>query len=135
MPHVVEALEAADVTVASFSGATPRNAREKAVADLQNGDAAVLVSTISAAGVGLTLTAASRIIFFEPILDVAAFRQAIGRAHRIGQKRSVAVAVLAAAGTHEHIALDLLTKRLTAEDECDQRVLKQRRLAKTFKLL
>ena len=62
-------------------------------------------------------------------MDVASFRQAIGRCHRIGQKWSVAVCVLACEGTHEHVALELLTKRLAADDEMDQRVLKQRRLA------
>ena len=96
----------------------------------------MLVTTVAAGGVGLNLTQASRAVFFEPLLDLAAFRQAIGRVHRIGQKRSVAVHVLAVAGTHEHIALDLVTKRMNAtDDESDQRALKQQRLCKTFKLL
>ena len=44
--------------------------------------------------------------------------------------------MLAVAGTHEHIALDLVTKRMNAtDDESDQRALKQARLCKTFKLL
>ena len=95
----------------------------------------MLVTTVAAGGVGLNLTQASRAVFFEPLLDLAAFRQAIGRVHRIGQKRSVAVHVLAVAGTHEHIALDLVTKRMNAtDDEADQRALKQQRLCTTLSL-
>ena len=132
VPLVVAALEAADVATASFTGAASRAKRDKAIA----GDWTVLVTTVAAGGVGLNLTQASRAVFFEPLLDLAAFRQAIGRVHRIGQKRSVAVHVLAVAGTHEHIALDLVTKRMNAtDDESDQRALKQQRLCKTFKLL
>jgi hypothetical protein len=132
VPLVVAALEASDVATASFTGAASRAKRDKAIA----GDWTVLVTTVAAGGVGLNLTQASRAVFFEPLLDLAAFRQAIGRVHRIGQKRSVAVHVLAVAGTHEHIALDLVTKRMNAtDDESDQRALKQQRLCKTFKLL
>ena len=132
VPLVVAALEAADVATASFTGAASRAKRDKAIA----ADWTVLVTTVAAGGVGLNLTQASRAVFFEPLLDLAAFRQAIGRVHRIGQKRSVAVHVLAVAGTHEHIALDLVTKRMNAtDDEADQRALKQQRLCKTFKLL
>jgi len=132
VPLVVAALEASEIATASFTGAASRAKRDKAIAS----DWTVLVTTVAAGGVGLNLTQASRAVFFEPLLDLAAFRQAIGRVHRIGQKRSVAVHVLAVAGTHEHIALDLVTKRMNAaDDESDQRTLKQQRLCKTFKLL
>ena len=132
VPIVVAALEATGVAAASFTGAASRVKRDQAIA----GEWDALVTTVAAGGVGLNLTQASRAVFFEPLLDIAAFRQAIGRVHRIGQKRPVAVHVLAVAGTHEHIALDLVTKRMNVtDDEADQRVLKQLKLCKTFKLL
>ena len=83
VPLVVAALEASDVATASFTGAASRAKRDKAIA----ADWTVLVTTVAAGGVGLNLTQASRAVFFEPLLDIAAFRQAIGRVHRIGQKR------------------------------------------------
>ena len=97
VPLVVAALEASDVATASFTGAASRAKRDKAIA----ADWTVLVTTVAAGGVGLNLTQASRAVFFEPLLDIAAFRQAIGRVHRIGRSGRGG-AVLAVAGTYAH---------------------------------
>jgi hypothetical protein len=132
--RVARGLEAAGVAVASFTGATPRSKRERAVAALQAGRVAALVATLGAGGVGLNLTAAALVVFFEPCLDASAYRQAVGRAHRLGQTREVRVAVLAVEGTHEETALALLDARLPPRDlgnglEQDQAKLKLHALA------
>ena len=74
------------------------------------------------------------LVFFEPRLDASAYRQAVGRAHRLGQTREVRVAVLAVEGTHEETALALLDARLPPRDlgnglEQDQAKLKLHALA------
>ncbi|KAH8065115.1 helicase [Aureococcus anophagefferens] len=132
--RVARGLEAAGVAVASFTGATPRPKRERAVAALQAGRVAALVATLGAGGVGLNLTAAALVVFFEPCLDASAYKQAVGRAHRLGQTREVRVAVLAVEGTHEETALALLDARLPPRDlgnglEQDQAKLKLHALA------
>ncbi|WP_354253520.1 SNF2-related protein [Arthrobacter sp. UYEF21] len=67
--------------------------------------AAVLVSQIQAGGVGLNIQAASVVILCEPQVKPSMESQAIARAHRMGQVRSVQV------------------HRLLIEDSVDQRML------------
>jgi len=54
----------------------------------------VFISTIKAGGVGITLTAADLVIFFDIAWTPAANAQAADRVHRIGQKNSVLVLTL-----------------------------------------
>jgi hypothetical protein len=60
-----------------------------------------LLMTIGVGGVGLNLTAADRVILFEPSWNPAVEAQAVDRAHRIGQKRPVFVYRLVTASTIE----------------------------------
>ena len=63
-----------------------------------------------AGSVGLNLTAANHVLFLSPCLDAGRRRQAIGRAHRIGQTRSVFVKTFVHAGTVEEKAAALLAQ-------------------------
>ncbi|KAL1956904.1 hypothetical protein VTO42DRAFT_6651 [Malbranchea cinnamomea] len=64
--------------------------RNEALAKFNDdGDTTILLATIGAGGVGLNLTAASRVYIMEPQYNPAAVTQAIDRVHRIGQKREV----------------------------------------------
>ena len=66
--------------------------------------------SITAAGVGLTMTAASLVVFAECSWDIGKLRQAEDRAHRIGQQGSVLVQYCLADGTLDgfHRRLELV---------------------------
>jgi SNF2 family DNA or RNA helicase len=64
--------------------------------------------SLKAGGVGLNLTAASRIFHFDSWWTAAARQQANARAHRIGQKRTVFATSLVAAGTLEEAMLRIM---------------------------
>lgn len=108
--------------------------REACIANFQN-DPAVKIFLISlkAGGLGLNLTAADYVILYDPWWNPAAERQAIDRAHRIGQEKNVFVYKMIAHETVEEKILELqkrkdtlvsqiittdtgLFKHLTAED-------------------
>jgi SNF2 family DNA or RNA helicase len=75
--------------------------RDAAVAAFQEGDAPLFLISLKAGGVGLTLTAADTVILYDPWWNPAVERQAMDRAHRIGQRRAVFVHRLVAEGTVE----------------------------------
>lgn len=96
-----------------IDGGTPSTSRQTLVNDFQEKDdikAAVL--SIKAAGVGLTLTAASTVIFTELTWTPGDIIQAEDRAHRIGQVASVNVYYLLAYDTADDIMWDVLQNKL-----------------------
>lgn len=91
--------------VVSITGDTPNEQRQSIVERFQTDpDIRVFVGNIKAAGVGLTLTASSHVIFAELDWTPSSVSQAEDRAHRIGQRESVLV---------QHLVLnDLLDARM-----------------------
>ncbi|XP_050219877.1 uncharacterized protein LOC126670238 isoform X2 [Mercurialis annua] len=96
-----------------IDGSTPSASRESLVSDFQAKDtikAAVL--SIRAGGVGLTLTAASTVIFAELSWTPGDLIQAEDRAHRIGQVSSVNIYYLLANETVDDIIWDVVQGKL-----------------------
>lgn len=84
---VLKKLYPKSVTV---TGLDSKDARQAAVDSFQrNPDTKLIICSIKAAGVGLTLTASSRVAFVEFPWTYADCCQCEDRAHRIGQKDSV----------------------------------------------
>ncbi|XP_070808224.1 DNA excision repair protein ERCC-6-like [Pituophis catenifer annectens] len=76
--------------------------REKRIGMFQkDGDYSVFLLTTQVGGVGLTLTAASRVVIFDPSWNPATDAQAVDRAYRIGQKENVIIYRLITCGTVE----------------------------------
>ncbi len=71
----------------------------------------VLVVSLKAGGVGLTLTAATRVVLFDRWWNPAVEDQAVARAHRIGQQEVVTVDKLVTPGTIESKITELLSAK------------------------
>ncbi|XP_058083597.1 uncharacterized protein LOC131231432 isoform X5 [Magnolia sinica] len=96
-----------------IDGTTPSSSRQALVSDFQEREnirAAVL--SIKAGGVGLTLTAASTVIFAELSWTPGDIIQAEDRAHRIGQVSSVNIYYLLANDTVDDIIWDVVQSKL-----------------------
>src|SRR5699024_3319191 len=69
-----------------ISGDVPNSRRQEIIDDFSNGeDGAVLISQITAGGVGLNIQAANIVILCEPQWKPSIENQAISRAYRMGQ--------------------------------------------------
>ncbi|MBC7692886.1 MAG: DEAD/DEAH box helicase [Methylotenera sp.] len=87
--------------------------REKVVTEFQTDQGpAVMLISLKAGGVGLTLTAADHIYIMDPWWNPAVENQAADRAHRIGQKNPVLIHRLVAQNTVEDRILELQKKKL-----------------------
>jgi SWI/SNF-related matrix-associated actin-dependent regulator of chromatin subfamily A-like protein 1 len=82
----------------------------------QNPKLKLFVGNIKAAGVGLTLTAASNVAFIEFPWTPGELNQAIDRCHRIGQKDTVSVHYLMAPDTIDEKIAKLLDKKTKVLD-------------------
>lgn len=92
-------LEKANISHGIYIGATPPEQREKIIRQFQDGQLKVFAGTIDAGGTGITLTAASTVIFIDRSWSHSKNRQAEDRLHRIGQKNAVQVIDIISRGT------------------------------------
>lgn len=77
--------------MARIDGSQTIKKRGEMVELFQNGDAQIFLISLKAGGFGLNLTAASYIFLMDPWWNPAVERQAIDRAHRIGQENKLTV--------------------------------------------
>ncbi|XP_069377575.1 DNA annealing helicase and endonuclease ZRANB3 isoform X2 [Paralichthys olivaceus] len=97
-----------------IDGSVPSSLRIQLVHKFQSDpQTRVAILSIQAAGQGLTLTAASHVVFAELCWNPGHIKQAEDRAHRIGQKASVNVHYLIAKGTLDTIMWSMLNKKET----------------------
>jgi SNF2 family DNA or RNA helicase len=100
-------LFAKKISYGILTGDTAQSDRGDMVAAFQRGELQVFTGTIQAGGVGITLTAASTVIFLDRSWSPAINKQAEDRLHRIGQKEAVQVIDIVASNT---VDLGKLTK-------------------------
>ena len=103
-----------------LDGQTDLDERREVVEQFQNGDCPLFLASLKAGGLGLNLTAANYVILLDPWWNPAIESQAMDRAHRIGQMRTVTVIRLIARHTIEEKILRLHESKLQlCEDMLD----------------
>ncbi|CAB4150452.1 DEXDc domain containing protein [uncultured Caudovirales phage] len=114
---IIDALEKAlsEYKPALIAGRTKSETRQAEVDRFQNDPACrVFIGNILAAGVGITLTAASHIEFVESSWVPGEIFQAVDRCHRIGQKSSVSARFhVVKNSVDEAVIGSLISKNLT----------------------
>ncbi|MCT2007574.1 DEAD/DEAH box helicase [Micrococcus lylae] len=106
---VGEELEHMGVDYAYLDGSTRR--RAEVIQGFREGEAPVFLISLKAGGFGLTLTEADYVFLMDPWWNPAAEAQAVDRAHRIGQDRTVMVYRMVSEGTIEEKVLDMQRRK------------------------
>jgi SNF2 family DNA or RNA helicase len=92
------------------------DSRQNSTQGQQSADCQFFLISLKAGGVGLNLTAADYVFLLDPWWNHAAEEQAIARAHRIGQKRSIFVYRFVSSGTLEEQILTLQDRKQSLID-------------------
>ncbi|XP_039621723.1 DNA excision repair protein ERCC-6-like [Polypterus senegalus] len=115
--------------------------RERRIALFQNDSSySVFLLTTQVGGVGITLTAANRVVIFDPSWNPATDAQAVDRAYRIGQKENVVIYRLITCGTVEEkiyrrqVFKDSLIRQTTGDKKNPFRYFSKQELKELFKL-
>ena len=86
--------------------------RAKALHDFQHDPpTTIFLLSLRSGAVGINLTQANRVFLMEPSFNPAVEAQAIGRVHRLGQKRKVEVIRLVTKKSVETRILEMLKKK------------------------
>lgn len=109
-----EGLENAGLAVGVIEGGQGDKARQRSIDEFQAGQLDVLVCSITAAGVGITLVASSQLVMAELPWTDATQTQAIDRVHRIGQDAPVTAWRLVAVGTTDEVQVARINRRARA---------------------
>ena len=106
-------LDHLNISCVRFDGSTPAPERQRLI-DAFNADATigVFLLTTRAGGLGINLTAADTVIIHDVDFNPAADKQAMDRAHRMGQLRPVRVIKLASAKTVDEQVLKIAASKL-----------------------
>ena len=116
--EVVDQLKRYFPTAVSVTGRDSQDEKQRAVDAFQNNPKAdIIICSIKAAGVGLTLTASSNVAFVEFPWTYADCCQCEDRAHRIGQTHTVTVYKLIARHTIEEKILELQENKKALSDQ------------------
>lgn len=89
---VAKALQENNIAFVKLIGGTQESARRKALEKFNYDEVTkVFLMSIRSGGVGINITRANLVYILEPNMNSALEKQAIGRVHRMGQKRKVKI--------------------------------------------
>ena len=111
LKDIVKALQKEFPDAVRVTGSDSMAEKQAAVDAFQSGEARLIICSIKAAGVGLTLTASSNVAFVEFPWTYADCCQCEDRAHRIGQKDNVTCYYLIGRHTIDRTLYDIIHKK------------------------
>lgn len=115
---VVDALKKVFPQAVTVTGRDSATAKQAAVDSFQHNEQCnLIICSIKAAGVGLTLTASSNVAFIELAWTYADCCQCEDRAHRIGQRDNVTCYYLLGRGTIDHTIYSLIHRKKSVAAE------------------
>jgi SWI/SNF-related matrix-associated actin-dependent regulator 1 of chromatin subfamily A len=114
---VIAGLKEAFPDAVTLTGDTKMADRQKAVDDFQSGKTDLFLGNIQAAGVGITLTRSSHVVFAELDWVPGNLSQAEDRCHRIGQASSVLVQHLVVDGSLDATMAQTVVKKQAVLDQ------------------
>ncbi len=101
-----------------FDGSLSNSQRDQKIGEFQNTDNTnILLMSVKAGGVGITLTRANHVFFLDQWWNPAVQKQAYARAHRIGQDKTVRVTNFCVENTIEERILRILERKQQLFDE------------------
>jgi SNF2 family DNA or RNA helicase len=109
-------LKAAGFNCVEYYGEIKKTDRIGAIDAFENGDADVFIGNQQAGGTGITLVAASYVIYFSNNFSLSNRLQSEDRAHRIGQTKSVTYINIVAEGTIDEIVVKCLMDKKDVAD-------------------
>ena len=115
-----------------ITGAQDEDERQKAVDDFQSGKIKWILFTAQAGGVGITLTAARRLVMLQRPWSLVDYKQALDRVHRIGSEihDSIVIMDYVTEGTIEERVIQVLDSKA---DNFEQIVRDKAQLAKMLR--
>ncbi len=114
---VVDRFKQAFPDAVTVTGRDSMQAKQAAVDAFQKGEKKLIVCSIKAAGVGLTLTASSNVAFVELPWTMADCEQCEDRAHRIGQKDNVTCYYLLGRHTIDSVLYSIVHRKKTIANQ------------------
>lgn len=99
-----------------YYGEIKKGERIQAIEDFERGDANVFVGNQQAGGTGITLVAASFMIYYSNDFSLRNRLQSEDRAHRIGQTKNVTYINIAARGTIDEVVVRALSSKKDVAD-------------------
>lgn len=114
---IADKLRSEQIIFSVLDGRSSTAERDAAVQNFQEGTSRVFIGSIQAAGVGLTLTAASTAIFAEFSWVPGENNQAEDRCHRIGQKEQVLIQYIVLDGSLDERMVESVIKKQEIADK------------------
>lgn len=111
LKEIVKALQKQFPDAVRVTGDDSLAEKQASVDAFQSGEAPLIICSIKAAGVGLTLTASSNVAFVEFPWTYADCCQCEDRAHRIGQKNNVNCYYLIGRGTIDPVLYNIIHRK------------------------
>jgi len=123
--HDIEKIEAniafefGEKTLCTYYGATPADKRQECIRKFQDPESKIrfFIGNTQTGGYGITLTAASTVIYYSNNYDLEKRIQSEDRAHRIGQKNKVLYIDLMAKGTVDQKIIQSLRSKVNIAKE------------------